>query len=79
PHGLMNIPVEIFMEIASFINPGDLLSVARTCKTLRGTLMKHSATQIWHVAENSVLGLPNCPEDMHPPDYAALIFTKACT
>ncbi|KAF8593384.1 hypothetical protein BDV93DRAFT_461313 [Ceratobasidium sp. AG-I] len=79
PPGLINMPCEIFVEIASLTDPIDLLSMARSCKTLRNTLMEQLANKIWRAAEDNVPGLPNCPPDMCPLDYAALIFTKSCT
>ncbi|KAF8602467.1 hypothetical protein BDV93DRAFT_444044, partial [Ceratobasidium sp. AG-I] len=65
--------------ITSHANPVDLLYLARSCKALRGILMKRSSIQMWRAAENNVLGLPNCPEDIAAPFYAALAFTKDCT
>ncbi|KAF8602458.1 hypothetical protein BDV93DRAFT_444017 [Ceratobasidium sp. AG-I] len=76
---LMELPVEIFTEIASLAQPGDLLSLARCCKGLREMLMTTSAAHIWHSAEGNVEGLPHCPEGMYEPQYAALLFTKLCT
>ncbi|KAF8602466.1 hypothetical protein BDV93DRAFT_444066, partial [Ceratobasidium sp. AG-I] len=76
---LTNIPIEIFMEITSYTNPLDLLSLARSCKALRAILMKQSSAQIWRTAENNVPGLPHCPDNMDAPFYTALVFTKNCT
>ncbi|KAF8602468.1 hypothetical protein BDV93DRAFT_545302 [Ceratobasidium sp. AG-I] len=79
PPGLTTLPCEIFLEIASFTDPIDLLSLTRSCKTLHSTPMEQSTNKIWRAAESNVPGLPNCPPDMRPQDYSALIFTKSCT
>ncbi|KAF8602460.1 hypothetical protein BDV93DRAFT_557459 [Ceratobasidium sp. AG-I] len=75
----MNLPLEIFMEVVSHTDPGDLLSLAWTCKIMRKVLMAGSAAHVWRTAEDGVLGLPNCPQGMHLASYAALVFTKICT
>ncbi|KAF8602456.1 hypothetical protein BDV93DRAFT_444041, partial [Ceratobasidium sp. AG-I] len=66
-------------QIALLTQPGDLLSLARCCKNIRGKLMDSSAVHIWRSAERNVDRLPHCPEDMCEPQYAALLFTKLCT
>ncbi|KAF8602454.1 hypothetical protein BDV93DRAFT_194002 [Ceratobasidium sp. AG-I] len=77
--GLVDLPIEIFAEIASLAQPGDLLSLARCCKPLREMLMRPWVAYIWRSAENNVEELPHCPEDMCEPQYAALLFTNFCT
>ncbi|KAF8602452.1 hypothetical protein BDV93DRAFT_193964 [Ceratobasidium sp. AG-I] len=76
---LSELPVEIFTEITSFTYPGDLLSLARSCKRFREILMGRSAIKIWRFAEGNLKGLPPCPKDMSEPQYAALLFTRICT
>ncbi|KAF8602459.1 hypothetical protein BDV93DRAFT_474446, partial [Ceratobasidium sp. AG-I] len=77
--GLIEVPIEIFTEIASLIHPKDLLSLARCCKKLRGMLMQSSAAHIWRLAESNVEGLPQRPGDISGAQYAALLFTTSCT
>ncbi|KAB5588252.1 F-box protein [Ceratobasidium theobromae] len=79
-YGLMDMPLETFTEISSHVHPGDLISLARTCKVFRRVLMKRSAEPIWRRAESNVPELPPYPwSNMCPPQYAALLFTKNCT
>ncbi|KAG8699154.1 hypothetical protein FRC08_005479 [Ceratobasidium sp. 394] len=77
--GLMKMPVEIFTEIAYLLNPGDLISLARSNKFFRKMLLKRSSAQIWQRAESNVPGLPPCPAGICEPQYAALVFSKYCT
>ncbi|KAG9128583.1 hypothetical protein FRC07_000016 [Ceratobasidium sp. 392] len=77
--GLMKLPLETFTEIAYLLNPGDLLSLARSSKFFRDVLLRRSVVQVWQCAENRVPGLPPCPPDMCEPQYAALLFSKYCT
>ncbi|KAF8600103.1 hypothetical protein BDV93DRAFT_589916 [Ceratobasidium sp. AG-I] len=75
----MNLPIEIFPEIAIYLFPLDLVVLARTNKFFRQLLMRRSAIQIWRSAEGNVDGLPPCPKDLCGPQYAALMFTKNCS
>ncbi|KAF8750545.1 hypothetical protein RHS01_09243 [Rhizoctonia solani] len=77
--GIMKMPIEIFMEIAPYVNPGDLIALIRTNKFFRAMLLTRSAALIWQCALSNVPGLPPCPSGMVEPQYAALIFTKNCT
>ncbi|KAF8600133.1 hypothetical protein BDV93DRAFT_448131, partial [Ceratobasidium sp. AG-I] len=75
----MNLPVEIFSEIAIYLFPLDLIVLARTNKFFRQILMRRPAIQIWRSAERNVEDLPPCPKDLCEPQYAALMFTKNCS
>ncbi|CAE6346388.1 unnamed protein product [Rhizoctonia solani] len=77
--GIMKMPIEIFMEIAPYVDPGDLITLIRTSKFFRSMLLVRSAARIWQSALNNVPGLPPCPTGMVEPQYAALMFTKNCT
>ncbi|CAE6456772.1 unnamed protein product [Rhizoctonia solani] len=70
--GLVDMPIRVLTEIASQLLPVDIISLARTNKSLRSTLMRRSAINIWHEAMDNVLGLPDCPPDMSEPRYLAL-------
>ncbi|KAH7332921.1 hypothetical protein B0J17DRAFT_619403 [Rhizoctonia solani] len=79
-YGLVDMPDEIFAEIFSGVQPGDLLSLSVTCKLVRNVLMKKSAVNIWKSAEGNVPHLPAYPwSNMTPPAYATLLFSKSCT
>ncbi|KAJ1302419.1 hypothetical protein OPQ81_002737 [Rhizoctonia solani] len=73
------MPIEVFMEIAPYVNPGDLITLIRTNKFFRAMLLNRSAAPIWQCTLNNVLALPPCPTGMVEPQYAALIFSKNCT
>ncbi|CAE6473821.1 unnamed protein product [Rhizoctonia solani] len=77
--GLVNMPVDIFTEVASHLLPGDIISLARSNKFFRSLLMNRSAIHIWHGAMKNVEGLPPCPEGMSEPHYLSLLFSKTCS
>lgn len=65
-------------QLAEYIQPLDLLNLARTCKSLRELLMDKSATSVWRSARRQVEGLPDCPDDLTEPEYANLVFYARC-
>ncbi|CAE6467598.1 unnamed protein product [Rhizoctonia solani] len=77
--GLVNMPIDIFTEIASHLLPGDIVSLARSNKFFRNLLMHRSAMHIWHGAMRNVPGLPACPPGMSEPHYLSLLFSKTCS
>ncbi|KAG9123854.1 hypothetical protein FRC07_013731 [Ceratobasidium sp. 392] len=77
--GLLMIPFEVFTNIISHTQPGGLLALARTCKTLRNILMNKSTMHIWEAAEQKTPRLPARPKGMSSPQYAALAFFNECS
>ncbi|KAG8708733.1 hypothetical protein FRC08_018738 [Ceratobasidium sp. 394] len=77
--GIMNMPIEVFTEIAKYLYPLDLILLSRANKFFRQLLMNRSAIQTWRYALSNVPGLPPCPEQLCEPQYAALMFTKYCS
>ncbi|KAG8709918.1 hypothetical protein FRC08_017889, partial [Ceratobasidium sp. 394] len=77
--GLMNLPIEIFTEIACLLNPGDLLALSRSNKFFHNMLLQRSSVQMWRHAESNMPEMPPCLPGMCEPQYAALIFSKYCT
>ncbi|KAF8600099.1 hypothetical protein BDV93DRAFT_448232, partial [Ceratobasidium sp. AG-I] len=75
----MNLPPEVFLEVATHLRPLDLLALARTNKFFRHIFMSRSIIHIWRAAERNVAGLPPCPKELCEPQYAALMFTKNCS
>ncbi|KAG9127356.1 hypothetical protein FRC07_014652 [Ceratobasidium sp. 392] len=71
--------VDVFKEVTLYLNPGDILALARVNKVLRELLMQRSAIHIWRRAERNVEMLPPCPTRLCEPQYAALVFTKECS
>ncbi|KAI5122622.1 hypothetical protein M0805_008711 [Coniferiporia weirii] len=74
---IMEMPVEIFCEIAVNLTPHDLLNLARSSKSLRGFLMTKDSKLVWRTARESV-GLPECPPDLSEPQFADLLYCKGC-
>ncbi|KAJ3836321.1 hypothetical protein F5878DRAFT_663089 [Lentinula raphanica] len=69
-----DMPLDIFC----YLEPRDLLRLARTTKDLRGILMSRSSENIWRIARGNVEGLPPCPVDLNEPQYANLLFESYC-
>ncbi|ESK90995.1 hypothetical protein Moror_16393 [Moniliophthora roreri MCA 2997] len=70
-------PLDIMLEIFTYLQIQDLLHLTRTSKELRGMFLSRSCLQIWRAAiKNS--DLPPSPEDMCEPEYASLAFDSRC-
>ncbi|KAG9078662.1 hypothetical protein FS749_009282, partial [Ceratobasidium sp. UAMH 11750] len=76
---LLGIPFEVFIQISSSLGLGDLLALARTCKSLRAFFMSKSRIAMWQNAERNTPRLPPCPTTMSQPQYAALVFMNECS
>ena len=66
------------LQIVGWLMPLDLLHLARASKTLRGTFMSKSNRHLWRAARRNVPGLPECPEYLPEPRYAAFLFDQYC-
>ncbi|KAG8957639.1 hypothetical protein FRC03_009930 [Tulasnella sp. 419] len=76
---LMNMPIDIFEEICSHLHPLDLLHLARASKSLRAVLMSKTSRAVWKAArQNQEPDMPDRPDFLSEPQYAALIFTSVC-
>ncbi|KAJ3968102.1 hypothetical protein EV361DRAFT_952635 [Lentinula raphanica] len=73
-----DMPLDVILEIFCYLEPRDLLRLARTSKDLRGILMSKSSENIWRTARGNVEGLPPCPVDLNEPQYANLLFESYC-
>ncbi|KAF9067605.1 hypothetical protein BDP27DRAFT_1422767 [Rhodocollybia butyracea] len=67
-----------FHEIFCYLEPDDLLRLARTTKDLRCILMTKSSASIWRAARENVKGLPIRPDDLNEPQYAHLCYESYC-
>ncbi|KAI5123144.1 hypothetical protein M0805_000847 [Coniferiporia weirii] len=74
---MLQVPVDVFCEIAGHLSPLDLLHLARSTQGLRDMLMSKSARPIWRAALK-VLGIPECPSDISEPQLVSLMFEKSC-
>ncbi|KAG9121934.1 hypothetical protein FRC07_001888 [Ceratobasidium sp. 392] len=57
---IMNVPPEVFNEIAIYLSPTDLLSLSRSIKFFRKILMSRSSRHVWQTALRNVPELPDC-------------------
>ncbi|KAJ3771932.1 hypothetical protein FB446DRAFT_704251 [Lentinula raphanica] len=77
--GVISLPKELILEILSWLDPRDLLSLARTSKDLREILLSKSSQSIWLTARiNFEGGLPALPQDLNEVQFARLIFDVHC-
>ncbi|EMD36275.1 hypothetical protein CERSUDRAFT_124209 [Gelatoporia subvermispora B] len=74
----MDMPIDIFLEIASWSHPMTLIQLSRTSKGLRDMLMSKTARMVWRAALYNIPDLPPCAPDLAEPRYAALVFDKIC-
>ncbi|KLO11644.1 hypothetical protein SCHPADRAFT_460961 [Schizopora paradoxa] len=75
--GFKKIPSDIVFEIASYLEPPDLLHLTRTNYWLRSLLLSKKAAPVWKRARES-LGMPERPKDLSEPAYASLVFDCDC-
>ncbi|KAH7326836.1 hypothetical protein B0J17DRAFT_220773 [Rhizoctonia solani] len=75
----LNLPLELLVEIATYLRPLDLIRLSRVGKTLHGLFMNRSASCIWRVALRTAGALPPIPTDLPEPLLAALLFLAECT
>ncbi|KAF9071209.1 hypothetical protein BDP27DRAFT_1322535 [Rhodocollybia butyracea] len=73
-----DVPLEVIFEIFCYLEPGDLLRLARTSRDLRGILMSKTSENIWCTARRNVQDLPPRPKDLNEPQYAHLLFEAYC-
>ncbi|KAG8927602.1 hypothetical protein FRC00_002033 [Tulasnella sp. 408] len=75
---LMNMPIDIFTEVCSYLDPYDLRRLALTSKRLWDVLMTKEARHIWKTSLASVPDLPECPNDLNEPQYVCLLYSSEC-
>ncbi|BGP31918.1 hypothetical protein JCM10296v2_003697 [Rhodotorula toruloides] len=71
------LPLDIVLQIAGYLDPGTLLAIGQTSKSIRSTLFRKSAQPNWVAARRKV-GLKDLHELMAEPRYAFLLYGKAC-
>lgn len=77
---MTEMPLDILLEIFSYLQPMDLLHLARATKALRAILMQRSgAASVWKSAfTNATPAPPSCPSDLNLPQYANLLYGRHC-
>ncbi|KAI0740466.1 hypothetical protein C8Q76DRAFT_608452 [Earliella scabrosa] len=78
PPPRLNLPVDVLLEVASYMRPIDLLNLARTSTSFHRILMSKQSCVAWRRSLRSVPDLPECPDDMSEPFYTALVFGSHC-
>ncbi|KAI0077190.1 hypothetical protein K474DRAFT_1596542, partial [Panus rudis PR-1116 ss-1] len=64
--------------IFAYLEPKDLLSLARSTKAFRAFLMNRSAAPCWKTARRNVEDLPDLPPGWTEPAFAHLFFDAFC-
>ncbi|CUA70030.1 hypothetical protein RSOLAG22IIIB_08872 [Rhizoctonia solani] len=77
--GFMDLPIDIFLAINPYLSPSDIISLARTNKSLRRLIMNQSSTSIWLQSMKNVQGIPPCPAEVSVPYYMAFLFMNECS
>ncbi|KAL5504200.1 hypothetical protein ACEPAH_8274 [Sanghuangporus vaninii] len=75
--GVKRLPPELFLDILSYLSPGDLLSLRGVDKFYKQYFDSPESKVEWKAAERRV-GLPECPPELSHQRYAALMFGKSC-
>ncbi|KAG9084688.1 hypothetical protein FRC07_013574 [Ceratobasidium sp. 392] len=76
---ILDMPPEVFNEVATYLLPADLISLARSNKFFRKMFMSRSSRHVWRTAFGNIPNLPACPPDLCEPQYASLLFSKRIT
>ncbi|CAE7182291.1 unnamed protein product [Rhizoctonia solani] len=76
--GIANLSIDLFIEVAKYLRPVDLLSLAR-CKLFRSYLMRPSSRFIWLESMKIFAGLPPSPPGFTEPQYLTVLFSNFCT
>ncbi|KAI0654774.1 hypothetical protein C8Q70DRAFT_1025243 [Cubamyces menziesii] len=76
---VFDLPVDIFYEVASHLNPIDLLQLSRASEDLRATILSRKSRLLWVRAFGNVVPeMPPCPEHISEPCYAHAVFERTC-
>ncbi|KAJ8092066.1 hypothetical protein PM082_024306 [Marasmius tenuissimus] len=65
----LEIPIDVFAEIAKSLDPYDLMCLARTNRPLREMLMSRKYSNLWRASRANVEGLPPLPTDLSEPAF----------
>ncbi|KAG9079866.1 hypothetical protein FS749_008206 [Ceratobasidium sp. UAMH 11750] len=75
----LELPLEIFHKIMSCLLPADVLSLARSNKSIRNLLMSRASRPLWQAAFHNIPHMPPCPQSLCEPQYASLVFSETCS
>ncbi|CDR46761.1 RHTO0S13e01200g1_1 [Rhodotorula toruloides] len=71
------LPMDLVLQICSDVDPGTLLAIGQTSKSICSTLFRKAAEPVWLAASRNV-GMPDLQAEMDEPTYAYLVQGKAC-
>ncbi|TRM56571.1 hypothetical protein BD626DRAFT_635682 [Schizophyllum amplum] len=74
----MDLPLEIHLEIYSYVGPKDLLYLSRTSKNIRTIIMGQSARFLWKHSFARVKDLPPVHFKLNEAQYASLMYERIC-
>ncbi|CAE6528693.1 unnamed protein product [Rhizoctonia solani] len=74
-----DLPLDILVEISTYLRPLDLIRISRVNKMLRGLLMRRSAKCIWRATLHAANALPPNSTNLPEPLITALLFLAECT
>ncbi|KDR70277.1 hypothetical protein GALMADRAFT_255180 [Galerina marginata CBS 339.88] len=74
---LETMPLDIHYEIFGHLQSKDLVSLLRTSKLFRATLMTKNVISVWRRARRDSV-LPDCPSDRSEPAWAVLFYSNTC-
>ena len=67
------------LQIASYLEPIDILQLSRASKDLWNTLHSKASRHAWIAARQNVYPpLPDCPYFLSEPAFAYLVFERSC-
>ncbi|CAE6439162.1 unnamed protein product [Rhizoctonia solani] len=74
-----DLPLELLVEVATYLRPLDIIKLARVNTTIRALLMRRSAACIWRTVLRTANALPPISSELPEPLLAALLFLAECT
>ncbi|KAI0753847.1 hypothetical protein C8Q74DRAFT_1393285, partial [Fomes fomentarius] len=75
---LPHLAVEIQLKVYSYLDPRDLLVLARTCRQFRAFFLHRSNEPLWRAAGENAGNLPPCPPFMSESAFLNLLFSTYC-
>ncbi|KAH8806863.1 hypothetical protein DL96DRAFT_1629958 [Flagelloscypha sp. PMI_526] len=77
----MEAPLDIMFEVFSHCEPPDLLALSRSSKDIRALLLNRAfpgTEALWASAREAIPNIPEKPDEISEPEFAALLFDKHC-
>ncbi|KAI0781607.1 hypothetical protein BC629DRAFT_569801 [Irpex lacteus] len=75
---IADIPVDVFLEVATFLSPQDLLQLSRVSHHFRKIMLHPSSENMWVVARRNMKNPPPPPKGLSESKYASLLFEHRC-